>query len=296
MIRSKPLATLLWASAAAMALVAGGVAAQDHGHDAGDTHYRLFIGDHAEGMIRAIEMEDGADAGTFSLDMTPAMTRSTSGRTIFAVQGDAGKVAVIDTGIALEDHGDHTDLSVTEARLLATEIAGTRPAHVVEGSGTVAIFDDGTGSVMLFPESAVLEGAFDPVVLEPGAAHHGLVPRFRAGGVGGTGDGKAQSLPATLPTGQPQPPLDAGPQKGQILDDAGEADIAGLRGQPQPFRADRCPGRAPVPPAEPFNRFAGHNVGAADEISNETGGGAVIDGLRVVDLAQAALVEQRHAV
>lgn len=225
MIRSKPLATLLWASAAAMALVAGSVAAQDHGHDAGDTHYRLFIGDHAEGMIRAIEMEDGADAGTFSLDMTPAMTRSTSGRTIFAVQGDAGKVAVIDTGIALEDHGDHTDLSVTEARLLATEIAGTRPAHVVEGSGTVAIFDDGTGSVMLFPESAVLEGAFDPVVLEPGAAHHGLAAPM--------GDYIVVSVPHESPD-QPRVGLRVIDRQGQAVGEVMEC--PGVHGQAQSAR------------------------------------------------------------
>ncbi|WP_217438591.1 metallochaperone AztD [Fertoeibacter niger] len=145
--------------------------AQDH--DA-ETHYRLFIGDHAEGMIRAVELDDGASAGTFALDMTPALTPSASGRTVFAVQGDAGKVTVIDTGIAFEDHGDHSDLTVTEARLLPGEIAGNVPAHVVEGSGTIAIFDDGTGRVSLLAEADVLSGKLDPVMLQPGGPHHGL--------------------------------------------------------------------------------------------------------------------------
>jgi hypothetical protein len=111
------------------------------------------------------------ETSCLTVEKTPIVRR---GRTIFAVQGDAGKVAVIDTGIAFEDHGDHVDISVTAAKLLPVEIAGSRPAHVVEGSGTIAIFDDGTGSVALFSESAVLEGTFDPVTLEPGAAHHGL--------------------------------------------------------------------------------------------------------------------------
>ncbi|MCW1930786.1 hypothetical protein [Pararhodobacter zhoushanensis] len=174
MNRSRYLATLLMASAAATALAAGGSVAQDHDPESAETHYRLFIGDHAEGVVRAIDLEDSADAGTFRIDLTPALTRSTSGRTIFAVQGEAGAVAVIATGIDVEDHGDHRDLHVTDARLLETAITGTRPAHVIEGSGTIALFDDGTGSVSLFAENAVLEGAFDPVVLEPGAAHHGL--------------------------------------------------------------------------------------------------------------------------
>lgn len=172
MIRSTTLASLLLASAAAMTLHAG-AAAQGHDHD-GTTHYRLFIGDHGEGVIRALDLGDGVVAGSFHIDMTPAMTRSVSGRTIFAVQGDAGKVAVIDTGIAFEDHGDHADITVAEPRLLPVEIAGTRPAHVVEGSGTIAIFDDGTGGVTLFAEGGVLGEGFDPVTLEPGAAHHGL--------------------------------------------------------------------------------------------------------------------------
>ncbi|MDD7972335.1 hypothetical protein [Roseinatronobacter alkalisoli] len=157
-----------WATAAATGLLASSAIAQE------GTVYRLFIGDHADGIIRAVDLADGTDAGTFAIDQSPAMTRSTSGRTIFAVQGDAGKVAVIDTGIAFEDHGDHQDIKVTEAQLLPIVIEGTRPAHVVEGSGRIAVFDDGTGDVTLFSESDVMGGGFDPVTLAPGAAHHGL--------------------------------------------------------------------------------------------------------------------------
>lgn len=178
------LAKLLCIGVAAGGLAIGTAQAQDHSHEHehehenGDaesgTHYRLFIGDHAEGVVRAVEVEDGTSAGTFRIDQTPALTRSLSGRTVFAVQGEAGKVAVIGTGISFEDHGDHGDLKVGDANLLPTVIAGTRPAHVVEGSGTIALFDDGTGDVALFPESQLLEGAFEPRTLKPGAAHHGL--------------------------------------------------------------------------------------------------------------------------
>jgi hypothetical protein len=143
-------------------------------HDTNETHYRLFVGDHAEGIVRAFDMHDGSPAGTFEIEQTPALTRSLSGRTVFAVQGDAGKVAVIGTGISFEDHGDHADLKVEDARLLDTVIESVRPAHLVEGSGTIALFDDGSGDVSLFTERDLSEGAFEPVVLKPGAAHHGL--------------------------------------------------------------------------------------------------------------------------
>ena len=167
--------TKLLVGAALGGLAIGSAAAQEHAHEAGaETHYRLFIGDHAAGVVRAVEVEDGSSAGTFEIDQTPALYPSAGGRTIFAVQGDAGKVAVIATGIAFEDHGDHGDIGVEDARLLPTTIDGVKPAHVIEGSGTIAIFDDGSGNVTLFPESQLLDGAFQPRTLTPGAAHHGL--------------------------------------------------------------------------------------------------------------------------
>lgn len=168
MSRTSSLMKLLLATVAVTGLVASTAAAHE------ETVYRLFIGDHADGLVRAVNLADGTEVGTFEIDQTPALTRSTSGRTIFAVQGDAGKVAVIETGIAFEDHGDHQDINVTDAQLLATVIEGARPAHVVEGSGKVAVFDDGTGDVVLFSESDVIDGSLDPLTLSPGGAHHGL--------------------------------------------------------------------------------------------------------------------------
>ncbi len=141
--------------------------------DAHDAHYRLFVGDHADGVVRAFAI-DGSPAGAFEIDQTPALTRSESGRTVFAVQGDAGKVAVISTGISFEDHGDHADIKVEDASLLETVIEGAKPAHVIEGSGRIALFDDGSGDVSLFAESALLDGTPEPRILKPGAAHHGL--------------------------------------------------------------------------------------------------------------------------
>lgn len=170
MTRISSVTSRLLASAALSVLAVGAAQAQD---DA-ERHYRLFVGDHAQGIVRAIDAEGGEALADFAIEMTPALTASASGRTVFAVQGAVGKVAVIDTGIALEDHGDHADIKVTAPALLELTIAGTTPAHVVEGSGQIALFDDGTGEVALFAESTLLDGSFAPVTLAPGAAHHGL--------------------------------------------------------------------------------------------------------------------------
>lgn len=178
-MRSLPsLATLLAIGVAAGSLAIGAARAEDkgHGEEHGKsvTHYRLFIGDHKDGIVRAIDLRDGSGAGTFKIDQTAALTRSASGRTVFAVQGDAGRVAVIGTGISFEDHGEHADIEIEEARLLPTVIAGTKPAHIVEGSGSIALFDDGTGDVTLFRESELLDGTFKGRTLKPGGPHHGL--------------------------------------------------------------------------------------------------------------------------
>ncbi|WP_182086526.1 metallochaperone AztD [Aureimonas sp. ME7] len=140
------------------------------------THHRLFVGDHAEGVVRAFDLETGAgaEAGMFRIDASPALSRSDSGRTVFAVQGDRGRVAAIASGLAFEDHGDHADLSVDAAKLLPTVIEGTTPAHLVEGSGRLALFDDGTGDVTLFREADLLAGPWRPRRVKTGPAHHGL--------------------------------------------------------------------------------------------------------------------------
>ncbi|WAJ27778.1 metallochaperone AztD [Antarcticirhabdus aurantiaca] len=191
------------------------------------THYRLFVGDHGAGVVRALDLANGASAGTFALDQSPALTRSASGRTVFAVQGEAGKVAVIATGVSFEDHGDHGDLHVAAPELLPVTIEGAKPAHVVEDSGRIALFDDGTGAVSLFAESAVLDkgASFEPRVLQPGAAHHGLAAPM--------GDFLVVSVPGATPDD---------PRLGlKVLDKEGETvgavvDCPGVHGQAQSAR------------------------------------------------------------
>ena len=193
--------TRLHACAAVAALISGPALA----HDETETHYRLFIGDHADGVVRMVTLDEPEAHAEFAIDMTPALTVSASGETVFAVQGDAGKVAVIDTGVAFEDHGDHADMKLADPALLQTTIIGTKPAHVVEGSGTIAVFDDGSGDVTLFGESALRDTGFAPQVLAAGAPHHGLAAPM--------GDYLVVSVPAEDPD-QPRAGL-------QIIDRGG---------------------------------------------------------------------------
>ncbi|MFN4171063.1 MAG: hypothetical protein ACK4GW_04860 [Pseudorhodobacter sp.] len=234
----------MWTSAAATALIACAAVAESHEAEA---HYRLFIGDHAEGLVRAVELGDGTDAGVFRIDQTPTLIRSASGRVVYAVQGDVGKVAVIDSGITFDDHGDHADLKVAAAGLLPTVIQGTKPAHVVEGSGKTALFDDGSGEVVLFSEDDLSSGSFNPVKLAPGGAHHGLAAPM--------GDFVVVSVPDADPE-KPRVGLRVIDMAGEVMGDV--VSCPGVHGQAQSARvfAFGCrdgivlatPGTGAVPP------------------------------------------------
>lgn len=78
---------------------------------------------------------------------------------MFAVQGDAGAVTAIASGISFDDHGDHGDHG--EAPKLTGEIAGQKPSHLVDHDGEFAAFFDGEGVARIISEKAVLEGKSD---------------------------------------------------------------------------------------------------------------------------------------
>ncbi|WP_368856102.1 YncE family protein, partial [Klebsiella pneumoniae] len=82
------------------------------------TAWRVFVSDHAEPTIRVLDPRTGGIIDTFKVKAPVGLSLSDSGKTIFAVQRDGGEVAVLSTGIAVEDHGAHGDLKVEAPKLL----------------------------------------------------------------------------------------------------------------------------------------------------------------------------------
>ncbi|MEO3434736.1 zinc metallochaperone AztD [Inquilinus sp. CAU 1745] len=141
-------------------------------------HWRLFVADHGESVVRAVDLADGAVVGTFELSAPARLYRTESERTVFAVQRDADAVSVIDTGILLEDHGDHADLDVSAPRLLEATVEGDRPVHFVAHDGRVALFFDGEGVARIVTEAALLDGDANPAEISAEAPHHGVAATF----------------------------------------------------------------------------------------------------------------------
>lgn len=137
--------------------------------------WRLFVADHAEGKVTALDALSGDTLGSFALKGPASLYSIQSGEAVFAVQGSANQVAAIRSGIALEDHGDHGDIELSEPTLVEAVIAGEKPAHFVEHGGKVALFFDGSGKVDLFsPQQWVDEDAVTATQLDSGTPHHGL--------------------------------------------------------------------------------------------------------------------------
>lgn len=143
--------------------------------DQGTTAWRLFVADHTAPQVHAIDALDGDSLGSFTLEGPAALYASASQAAVFAVQGAAGAVSTIATGIALDDHGDHADLSLSAPKLTGAVIRGERPSHFVEHDGSFAAFFDGEGLARVFTEAAALTGEVAPRTVASGVPHHGAV-------------------------------------------------------------------------------------------------------------------------
>lgn len=135
--------------------------------------WRLFVADHAKAEVTAIDLASGDTLASFPL-ASPAVLYTTDGA-VFAVQGAGNQVSVIRSGIALDDHGDHGDIELSDPELVEAVMTGEKPAHFVEHGGKAAMFFDGSGLINLFSaEQWAHDGVIDARQLDSGTAHHGV--------------------------------------------------------------------------------------------------------------------------
>ncbi len=137
--------------------------------------WRLFIGDHAEAKVSAIDLETGDTIGTFPLASPATLYTTHSGEAVYAVQGAGNQVSAISSGITIDDHGDHGDIEITDPALIDAVVPGERPVHFVEHDGKIALFFDGTGTTSIVGEHSWLDdGNVDPKIIDSGSPHHGV--------------------------------------------------------------------------------------------------------------------------
>lgn len=165
-----------WASATAIALLLSLSTSTANAEEV--TAWRLFISDHADPKVTVVDAVDGGKLDTFQIEGPASLHRSESGRTVFAVQGSAGVVTGIASGISFEDHGEHGDIDVEAPKLAGVEITGKKPSHFVEHDGDFAAFFDGEGVARIISEKAVLEGKSDFREVKTDAPQHGAAVAY----------------------------------------------------------------------------------------------------------------------
>lgn len=139
------------------------------------TAWRLFVSDHTEARVTALDLESGAMLATFPMAGPASLSMAHSGEAVIAVQGAANQLSAIRTGIAFEDHGDHGDIAITDPELIEAVITGEKPAHFVEHGDKGALFFDGSGKVSLIDIHAWIDdGRIEASEIDSGTAHHGV--------------------------------------------------------------------------------------------------------------------------
>ncbi len=184
------------AVAAGLALAAQSAVAEDH--ETKET-WRLFVADHTQPVVRAIDLESGKELGRYDIKGYAALTASASGRTVFAAQGEADVIHAISTGIDFSDHGEHRDLTVSDPALLPVTFEGKRPAHVVPHGDEVVLFYDKGGKAEIISEGALIDGKREVRTIDTTAPHHGVAVTMGKHVLVSVPDTKAEVKPDELP-------------------------------------------------------------------------------------------------
>lgn len=136
--------------------------------------WRIFVADHTAPTVTAIDLDAPDQRWTFELAGPARLHASVDKALIIAVQPDNDRIDFLNSGVALDAHGDHVDIEVSEPEAIGS-IAGPRPVHVVSHAGKVAIAFDRGGYAGVLDKGAILRGEFDEDRFPMNVAHHGFV-------------------------------------------------------------------------------------------------------------------------
>lgn len=155
---------------ALLALAAGQGASADEDR----TAWRLFVADQADGKVTALDRDAPESRWSFEFAGPSKLYASPSGQAVIAVQSDNDRVDFLRSGIALEGHGDHADIEISDPKAFDAHLTGPRPFHVVtHGHESTINFDRG-GYVSFLGEGALQGGMLEATEFTQNRAHHGF--------------------------------------------------------------------------------------------------------------------------
>ena len=152
----------------ALAAAQGALADEDR------TAWRLFIADQADGTVTVVDRDAPDQRWSFDFAGPSRLYGSPSGQAVIAVQSDDDRVDFLSSGIALEGHGDHSDIAISDPAAMDAHLTGPRPFHVVTHGHETAINFDKGGYVSFLAEGALQDGTLEVEEFAQNRAHHGF--------------------------------------------------------------------------------------------------------------------------
>ena len=138
------------------------------------TAWRLFVADHSDPTVTAIDLDAPDQRWRFDVAGSARLHTAADGALVIAVQPGNDRIDFLKSGVELESHGDHADIDIFEPETIGS-IEGPRPVHTVAHGGDVAIAFDRGGYAAVLDEGAILRGEFGEETFPMNVAHHGFV-------------------------------------------------------------------------------------------------------------------------
>lgn len=136
--------------------------------------WRIFVADHTSPTITAIDLDKPDQRWAYPVAGPAKLYPAADEGLVVAVQSDNDRVDFLATGIVLDKHGDHADITVSDPASIGM-IEGPRPFHVVDHSGSVTIAFDKGGYASVLDETAIGHGDLTEQKIPMNVAHHGFV-------------------------------------------------------------------------------------------------------------------------
>jgi surface-anchored protein len=140
---------------------------------------RLFVADATNSVLSTIDLETGViSASQYALNSRATLGSTPDNRYCLAVELDGDKAELFDSGVYVEDHGDHWHYYKEDTSRMTISLLGDNPVHTVAAGDWLTLHWDLTGRVDLFNQNelAVQGNAYVPRVLYAGKQHGSAVP------------------------------------------------------------------------------------------------------------------------
>lgn len=134
---------------------------------------RLLVADHEARPVQLIDLGTGKTVGNYDVKAPTYVYSSPSGRFGVMIQINANLVTAVDSGIVMEDHGDHFHVYKNDPALTDFVYEGATPIHYTPHEGQFAIFNDASGIVTLLTERNLRLKDEPILTFDSGRPHHG---------------------------------------------------------------------------------------------------------------------------